>query len=76
MLQLDVMISVDAMPVHLAASLGRPTWVLLKHDCDWRWMRGRGDSPWYPTARLFRQPAEGDWKGAVSAAATALSAMR
>jgi hypothetical protein len=76
MLQLDVMISVDAMPVHLAASLGRPTWVLLKHDCDWRWMRGRGDSPWYPTVRLFRQPAEGDWEGAVSAAATALSAMR
>jgi hypothetical protein len=76
MLEMDLMISVDAMPVHLAATLGRPTWVLLKRDCDWRWMQGRDDSPWYPAVRLFRQPAVGDWQGAVSAAAKALSAMR
>jgi hypothetical protein len=76
MLEMDLIISVDAMPVHLAATLGRRTWVLLKRDCDWRWMQGRDDSPWYPAVRLFRQPAAGDWQGAVSEAAKALSAMR
>jgi hypothetical protein len=76
MLEMDLMITVDAMPAHLAGMLGRPTWVLLKRDCDWRWMQERSDSPWYPTARLFRQPVDGDWEGAVSAAARVLSAMR
>jgi hypothetical protein len=76
MLQLDLMITIDAMPAHLAATLGRPTWVLLKRDCDWRWMRGRDDSPWYPAVRLFRQSAAGDWDSAVNEAAKALSAMR
>jgi hypothetical protein len=74
MLRMDLIITVDGMPAHLAASLGRPTWLLLKHDADWRWMRDRADSPWYPTMRLFRQPHPGDWKGAITAAATALSA--
>lgn len=58
---LDLVISVDSMPVHLAGALGVPVWTLLHHDPDWRWMLGRTDSPWYPTMRLFRQPALGDW---------------
>jgi hypothetical protein len=72
MCQLDLVICTDAMPAHLAATLGRPTWVLLKHDADWRWMEGREDSPWYPSMRLFRQPRPGDWRGAAEQIALAL----
>jgi tetratricopeptide (TPR) repeat protein len=62
---LELVISVDTGVAHLAATLGKPTWILLPHvGTDWRWMRGRSDSPWYPTARLFRQPRPHDW-GAV-----------
>jgi len=74
MLQLDLVITCDGMPAHLAATLGRPTWLLLKHEADWRWMEQRGDTPWYPAMRLFRQPAAGDWDSVVRAAARALSA--
>jgi ADP-heptose:LPS heptosyltransferase len=72
MLGLDLVIAVDGMPAHLAGSLGRPTWLLLKHDPDWRWMRERADSPWYPSMRLFRQPQPGDWAAVVEQAAAAL----
>lgn len=72
MQQLDLVIAVDGMPAHLAATLGRPTWVVLKHDADWRWMQGRSDSPWYPAMRLFRQPRAGDWAGAIEEVARAL----
>jgi hypothetical protein len=58
---LDVLISVDTMPAHLAGALGVPVWLLLHADADWRWMRGRQDSPWYPTMRLFRQSQQGVW---------------
>ena len=61
MLALDLVVTVDAMPAHLAGALGCPVWVLLKCDADWRWMDGRRDSPWYPSMRLFRQPRPGDW---------------
>ena len=61
LMSMDLLIAVDTMAVHLAGALGRPVWVLLKHDADWRWMTGRCDSPWYPTMRLFRQPRPGDW---------------
>jgi tetratricopeptide (TPR) repeat protein len=57
----DLVISVDTSVVHLAAALGRPTWILLPFWPDWRWMLDRADSPWYPTARLFRQSAPGGW---------------
>ena len=58
---LDLVITIDTSWAHIAASLGKPTWILLAHDADWRWLKGRTDSPWYPSARLFRQPAPGDW---------------
>jgi hypothetical protein len=74
MCALDLVITVDAMPAHLAGSLGRPTWVLLKHEADWRWMDTREDTPWYPTLRLFRQPRAGDWSGVVPQVAGALRA--
>jgi len=59
---LDLVISVDTSVAHLAAAMGKPTWVLIPAiDTDWRWLRGRSDSPWYPTARLLRQPGPGRW---------------
>ncbi|PLZ00747.1 glycosyl transferase family 8, partial [Burkholderia sp. WAC0059] len=68
----DLLVSVDSSPVHLAGALGRPAWVLLPFVPDWRWLLGRDDSPWYPSLRLFRQPARGDWASAISSLADAL----
>jgi ADP-heptose:LPS heptosyltransferase len=62
MASLDLVISVDSMPAHLAGALARPVWTLLHRHADWRWMRARDDSPWYPTMRLFRQARAGEWK--------------
>lgn len=70
--QLDLLITVDTSVAHLAGALGRPVWLLLALDCDWRWMLKRGDSPWYPTARLFRQPTPGDWAPVIAEVAAAL----
>jgi hypothetical protein len=59
---LDLVITVDTAAAHVAGSLGVPTWVLLPaFATDWRWLRGRSDCPWYPSVRLFRQPAPGAW---------------
>lgn len=69
---LDLLITVDTSVAHLAGALGRPVWLLLALDCDWRWMLKRGDSPWYPTARLFRQPTPGDWTPVIAEIAAAL----
>jgi hypothetical protein len=59
----DLVVSIDNTTAHLAGALGRPTWVLLHQAPSWRWHLERSDSPWYPTVRLFRQPAAGDWQG-------------
>lgn len=72
----DLLISVDSSPVHLAGALGRPAWVLLPFVPDWRWLLERTDTPWYPSVRLFRQHATGDWSGAIAHAAAALAALR
>jgi ADP-heptose:LPS heptosyltransferase len=72
MRQLDLIISVDSFTAHLAGALACPTWTLLHADADWRWMRGRDDSPWYPTMRLYRQPRAGDWNSVVSRVAADL----
>jgi hypothetical protein len=61
-MMLDLVITVDTMMAHLAGALGRPVWTLLPADCDWRWMEGRNDSPWYPSMRLFRQRQAGEWQ--------------
>ena len=62
---LDLVITVDTSVAHLAGALGRPVWILLPFIPDWRWLLDRNDSPWYPTARLFRQAASRVWQGVV-----------
>lgn len=64
--QLDLVISVDTAPCHLAAAMNIPTWIMLPFPADWRWLLERSDSPWYPTVRLFRQPSAGDWNTPLS----------
>jgi ADP-heptose:LPS heptosyltransferase len=64
--QLDLIISVDTAVAHLAGALNKPTWLLLPQNSDFRWMRKRIDSPWYPSMRLFRQTNHGDWQSVVS----------
>jgi tetratricopeptide (TPR) repeat protein len=62
---LDLVITVDTSVAHLAGALGKPVWILLPHIPDWRWLLERTDSPWYPTARLYRQPRAADWQSVV-----------
>ncbi|MEA2755704.1 MAG: hypothetical protein QOJ54_1993 [Aliidongia sp.] len=70
---LDLVVTVDTALAHLAGALGKPVWLLLPLAPDWRWMVGRSDSPWYPTARLFRQPRIGDWDSVIRDVAAALT---
>jgi len=69
---LDLVISVDTAVAHLAGALGKPVWVLNRFDTCFRWPRNRDDSPWYPSARQFRQPTPGDWHSVISDARGAL----
>ena len=62
---LDLVITVDTSIAHLAGTVGVPTWVMLPRDPDWRWLRQRTDSPWYPAMRLFRQRHSGEWQGVI-----------
>jgi tetratricopeptide (TPR) repeat protein len=70
--KLDLVISVDTSVAHLAGALAKPIWILLPFVADWRWLLDREDSPWYPTARLFRQTAPGDWSGVIGRVAVEL----
>lgn len=72
---LDLVISVDTMVAHLAGALGKPVWTLLHDEPDWRWMRDRDDSPWYPTMRLFRQKTPGDWNTVIGEVRAGLAAL-
>ena len=73
---MDLVVTVDTSVAHLAGAMGKPVWILLPHDPDWRWMLGRDDSLWYPTARLFRQPKANDWDTVLARVAAELSGSR
>ena len=75
MANLDLVVSSCTGPAHLAGALGVPLWLALPFSADWRWMTGRDDSPWYPTARLFRQPTPGDWNSVAGRMAAELSVL-
>jgi ADP-heptose:LPS heptosyltransferase len=71
---MDVVISVDTAIAHLSGALGRPTWIMIqKFATDWRWLLNRESSPWYSTARLFRQPDFDDWDSVTKKVAQYLS---
>jgi hypothetical protein len=72
---LDLVISVDTSTAHLAGALDKPVWILNRFDTCWRWMLERIDTPWYAQARLFRQPALGDWDSVIRSARDALAAL-
>lgn len=61
--QLDLVITIDSSLAHLAASMGKPVWLLLCHNADWRWLTAQSESPWYDSMTLYRQDAPGDWAG-------------
>jgi tetratricopeptide (TPR) repeat protein len=71
---LDMVIAADTVAAHLAGALGKPVWIMLRHSGEWRWLLERSDSPWYPTARIFRQKTPGDWAGVVRDIAQQLQA--
>lgn len=70
---MDVVVAVDTSVAHVAATMGKPTWILLAHNADWRWLLDRSDTPWYPSATLYRQEKLGDWKGVLQSVSAHLS---
>lgn len=72
---LDLIISVDTSSAHLAGALGKPVWILNRYDSCWRWLRGREDSPWYPTAKIYQQKTPGDWREVISRVRLDLNAL-
>lgn len=74
--QLDLVITVDTAVAHLAGALGKPVWIMLPYTADWRWLESRADSPWYPTARLFRQPLPGNWGPVIEDVKQAIGRLR
>jgi ADP-heptose:LPS heptosyltransferase len=76
MANLDLVIAADTAVAHLAGAIAKPVWTLLPFSPDWRWMLKREDSPWYPTMRLFRQPAPGDWDSVIGNIREALAQQR
>ena len=62
---MDLVITIDTSVAHLAGAMGKRVWILLPYNPDWRWLLDRNDSPWYPSARLFRQQQIGDWAGVI-----------
>jgi hypothetical protein len=73
---LDLVIAVDTAVAHLAGALAKPVWILSRYEGDWRWLNGREDSPWYPTARVFHQQASGAWEEVVDRVASELATLR
>jgi tetratricopeptide (TPR) repeat protein len=73
---LDLVITTDTCVAHLAGALGKPVWILLPHLSDWRWMQSVETTPWYPSARLLRQPSKGDWQPVIQAAISSLREFR
>src|SRR5262249_53973763 len=74
LMNLDLLIAVDTAVAHLAGALGKPAWVMLPFSPDWRWLLDRDDSPWYPTLKLYRQRAPGDWDDVIRRVAADLAA--
>jgi len=72
---MDLVVAVDTSVAHLAGALGKPVWLALPHAPDWRWLMGRSDSPWYASARLFRQTERGAWAGPIAQMATGLAGL-
>ncbi len=73
---LDLVITTDTCIAHLAGAMGKPVWILLPHLSDWRWMQQIETTPWYPTARLFRQRLPSDWAGVLERIIAELRAFR
>jgi tetratricopeptide (TPR) repeat protein len=73
---LDLVLTTDTSIAHLAGALGKPVWILLPHLADWRWMQETETTPWYPTARLFRQRAPGDWSELLARAIESLRSLK